>query len=275
MAAPLPDAQQIEPPAVQTQDARTRGARVRFVEMGSGPPLLLIHGFLSSRLVWDDVVAQLATRFRLILPDLPGFGDSEKPSPTRYAYGFDAFAESLVDVVAALGLTRVSVCGHALGGAVALTLAANHPDLVEKLILVDPLVYPARLGKMARVASVPVLGNIVFKQLYTRAMFKSYFRDHIYESLDIVPWARVDRLFDLFNAPAAREAAYATTLAMLDTRALVARVPRVVAPTLVVWGRADRMSSVAQGRKLARELREARLEVFECGHSPPEECPET
>ena len=263
----------VREPIPTTRDVSARGARVRFLEVGSGPPLLLVHGYLSSRLSWDDVIPLLASGFRLIVPDQPGFGESEKPSPTRYAYGFDAFAESLVDLVAALGLSRLSVCGHGLGGAVAMTLAANHPDLVDKLVLVDPLVYPARLGKMARVASIPVLGPIVFKQLYGRAMFKSYFRDSVYGSSESVPWARVDRLFDLFNVPAAREAAYATMLAMLDTRALIARVSRIAAPTLVAWGRDDALSPVAQGRKLARELRNARFEVFECGHSPPEERP--
>ncbi len=268
----VPAARELLQPTAR--DVSARGARVRFLEVGSGPPLLLVHGFLSSHLGWEDVVPHLASHFRLVIPDLPGFGESEKPPPARYAYGFDAFAESLVDVIAALGLNRVSLCGHGLGGAVALTFAANHPDLVERLLLVDPLVYPARLGNMARVASMPIVGPVVFKQLFGRTMFKSYFRDQVYGSVESVPWARIDRLFDLFNVPAAREAACATALAMLDTRPLVARVPRIVAPTLVAWGRGDRISAVAQGRKLARELHNARFEVFECGHSPPEECPE-
>jgi pimeloyl-ACP methyl ester carboxylesterase len=251
-----------------------RGARVRFVEAGSGPPLLLVHGYLWSRLVWDDVLPLLARRFRVIVPDLPGFGDSEKPPPARYAYGFDAFAESLVDLVAALGLGRVSVCGHSMGGAVALTLAANHPDMVDKLILCDPCVYPSPSDAMTRVATIPVLGPIVFKQIYGRAMFRKFFRENVYASAAAVPGARIEQLFDTFNGPAAREAAYATMLATLDTRALVASVPRVTAPTLVAWGRGDRSVPVAHGRRLARELRRARFEVFECGHSPPEECPD-
>ena len=85
---------------------------------------------------------------------------------------------------------------------------------------------------------------------------------------------RVDHLFDLFDVPAAREAAYATMRAMLDTRPLTASVPRVSAPTLVVWGRSNRSAPVEQGRRLARELGGARFEVFDCGRSPAEECPE-
>jgi pimeloyl-ACP methyl ester carboxylesterase len=84
----------------------------------------------------------------------------------------------------------------------------------------------------------------------------------------------VDHLFELFDVPAAREAAYATLYGMLDTRPLTASVPRVKAPTLVAWGRASRASPVEHGRKLARELGGARFEVFDCGPSPAEEVPE-
>src|SRR5882762_8386625 len=98
-------------PLMVARDVSARGARVRLVEAGEGPALLLVHDCLSSRLVWEDVLPKLAAHFRVIAADLPGFGQSEKPPPARYAYGFDAFAESLVDVVAALGLGRISICG--------------------------------------------------------------------------------------------------------------------------------------------------------------------
>ncbi|MEO6574878.1 MAG: alpha/beta hydrolase, partial [Polyangiaceae bacterium] len=192
----------------------------------------------------------------------------------RYAYGFDAFCESLVDLVAALDLGQIAVCGHGVGGAVALKLAANHAALVSKLVLVDPLVYPQRIDLRSKIAAFPVLGQIAFKQLWGRSFFRNHFRDRVYAADAKIPWARVDHLFDLFNAPAAREAAYATMLSTLDTRPLVALLPRVVAPTLVAWGRADRALPVAHGRRLARELQNARFDVFECGHSPAEECPD-
>lgn len=257
-----------------TRDVSARGARVRFLEIGQGPPLLLVHGYLSSRLVWDDVLPRLATRFRVIAPDLPGFGQSEKPPAARYAYGCDAFAESLIDVVAAAGLGRVSVCGIGLGGSIALTLAATHSAIVDKLVLVDSVVYASRADALSRLASLPIVGPFAFKQLYNRAFFRGHFKDRVYAPGARVPWDRVDHLFDVFNAPAAREAAYATMRSGVDTRPLVALLPRVDAPTLVVWGRFDRALPVTHGRRLARELRHARFEVLECGGSPPEEAPE-
>jgi pimeloyl-ACP methyl ester carboxylesterase len=257
---------------IVTRDVNARGTRVRFVEAGQGPTLLLIHGYLASHVTWEDALADLGASFHVVVPDLPGFGESEKPSPSRYSYTFDAFAESLVDLVAALDLPRVSVCGHALGGAVALAMAADHPDVVDRLVLVSPLVYPANIDAIVRLAIKPVIGPIFFKQIYGARLFRSHFKNYVHGYAK-VPSERVDYLYEVFNAPAAREAAYATMSAMLDTRSLVARLPRVTAPTLVTWGRHDPSNPIIHGRRLAREIRGARFDVFECGHSPVEECP--
>jgi pimeloyl-ACP methyl ester carboxylesterase len=267
--------EQRDPRQPVTRDVAARGARIRFVEAGSGRPLVLVHDYLASRVAWDDVLPRLAENFHVIVPDLPGFGESEKPSPSRYRYDFEGFSESLVDLVAALGLGRISLCGHAMGGAVTLTLAASYAHIVQKLVLVNPLVYPPkRPDALSRVASIPVLGPLVFKQLYGRALFRSRFLSEARPPANGAASRRVDRLFELFDAPAAREAAYATMRAMLDTRPLTASVPRVTAPTLIAWGRANRGSPVEHGRRLARELGGARFEVFDCGPSPAEECPE-
>ncbi len=255
-----------EPRPPVTRDVAARGARIRFSEAGEGPPLVLLHDYLASRMAWDAVVPLLARNFRVIAPDLPGFGESEKPPPGKYGYDFASFSESLVDLLAAIGLGRVSLCGHAMGGAIALTVAAGQPHLVERLVLVNPLVYPPRPDTITRIASIPLLGPLAFKQLYGRALFRARFAGS--------PDRQVDRLFEYFDVPAAREAAYATMIAMTDTRPLTACVPRVTAPTLVAWGRNHRAYSVEQGRRLARELGGARFEVFDCGDSPAEERPE-
>src|ERR1700693_2295216 len=164
----------------------------------------------------------LAGLARTMTPGRRGFpvcGEGETPSPSRYRYDFDGFSESLVDLVAALGLGRVSICGHAMGGAIALTLAASYAHVVQKLVLVNPLVYPPqRPDALSRIAGVPVLGPLVFKQLYGRALFRRRFLGGARSSATDAASGRVDRLFELFDAPAAREAAYATMCAMLDTR---------------------------------------------------------
>ena len=75
------------------RDVTARGVRTRVIEAGSedAPALVLVHGFLVSHRAFDDVIDPLAERFHVIAPDLPGFGESEKPSPARYAYGVESF----------------------------------------------------------------------------------------------------------------------------------------------------------------------------------------
>jgi pimeloyl-ACP methyl ester carboxylesterase len=203
---------------------------------------------------------------------LPGFGASEKPDPQRYAYGWDAFADSVADMIGGLGLGRVHVCGHAMGGGVALALAARHPALVHKLVLVDALVYPIDEHYLDRAGRVPLAGGLLWRQLMGHALFRTYVEGSVYAGCTKVPAGRVDALFASFDDPAARQAAHATIVAKADTRPLVARLPRLNAESLVVWGRDDRMAPVEHGRRLARALK-GRFEVLECGRCPPDEEP--
>jgi pimeloyl-ACP methyl ester carboxylesterase len=267
--------------AMLVRDVSARGARIRFVESGSerpasgqatGVPLVLCHDSLASHECFLATIDHLAKDFRVIAPDLPGFGASEKPDPQRYPYGWDGFANSIADLVGALGLGRVHVCGHAMGGGVALALAALHPALVHKLVLCDALVYPIDEHVLERVGRVPVVGAVLWRQLMGHALFRNYVEGSVYAGCTNVPPGRVDAFFGAFNAPAARQAAHATIVAKSDTRPLVARLPRVNAESLVVWGRDDRMAPVEHGRRLARALK-ARLEVLECGRCPPDEEP--
>ena len=255
------------------RDVSARGVRTRVLEAGSdrSPALVLVHGLFTSHRSFEDLIEALAPRFHVIAPDLPGFGESEKPSPARYAYGVEAHAEAIADLIAAFGVGRASVLGHAMGGAVALTLAAEHRELVQRLVLEDPLAYPAPMGWQARAALVPVVGGFLFKQLYGRSMFRSMVRDAMYAPGGAPPLERTDWHYDLFNTPSARESAYAVMLATLDTRAVVARLSRIAAPTLVLWGREDRIHPVTGAHRLVREIPGARLEIMDAGHVPHEE----
>lgn len=258
--------------AEQIQDVSARNIRLRVAERGSGPSLLLLHDFLMNRQSWSEVEWMLAEQFRVVMPDLPGFGESEKPSLNRFDYGVEAFAECVADLIAAMGLGRTCVVGHGLSGAVALALATRHPEFVDRLTLIDPLVYapPQKSGLF----EMPVLGAFFFKQLYGRSLFRAYFRDRVFSPGFDVPLARIDAFYESFNSPSARESAFATMHAFLDTRSTVARLGRVRAPSFIVWGRYDSMYPCQYGQRLARELNGARLEVMETGHAPHLEQPE-
>jgi pimeloyl-ACP methyl ester carboxylesterase len=233
--------------------------------------LLLVHGFLSSAYAWEAVAAALVVHYRIVVVDLPGFGESEKPDADRYRYDYDAFAETLLDISAALGLSRVCVIGHDIGGSAALTLAARHPSVVSHLVLVSPIVYHASFGPWVDVARMPIIGSIAFKQLYGRGAFMGMV--DAYAAHAEHHQVALDRAFSHFTTPRGREAAYATLLGMQDTRALVAMLPRVLVESLVIWGQDDRVVAAPQGRRLARELTRARLLMVDAGHAPHEEAP--
>jgi pimeloyl-ACP methyl ester carboxylesterase len=271
-AAPPPCTLSGMPTGESTRDVSARNVRLRVVEYGSGPTLVLLHGFLMTHLAWEDIAERLADRFHVVVPDLPGFGDSEKPSPTRFDYGVEAFAECVADLIAALSLGRPHVVGHGMSGAIAMTLAAEHPELLDRLVLVDPLVYP--LARKGGLFEMPVLGGFFFKQLYGRSLFRNYFRDSVFSPGFPVPLERIDHFYEAFNSPPARESAFATMHALLDTRSTVARMSKVTAKTFVVWGRHDALYPSQLGQRLAREIGAEHLLVMETGHAPYMERPD-
>lgn len=255
-------------------DILARGVRTRVLELGDrgAPPLVLLHGFLAGHRSFEDLLEPLARRFRVIAPDFPGFGESAKPPPGRYGYDLPAFAETVVDLVAALGLGPASLVGHDMGGSVALHLAVRHPEVVSKLVLVAPLVYGFPRPRRMRPALAPLVGGVYFKQLFGRTSFRGYFRDAFYSTEMTTPLARVDAHYDAFNTPAGRESAFAVLHAILDTRPVTALVTRANRPALVVWGVGDRLVPPRHAQRLSRELR-ARLVLLDAAHAAHEEQP--
>src|SRR5262245_24661404 len=119
------------------RDVLARGVRLRVTEEGAGPSVLMLHDLYMDHSTWDAFGAELGDGFHRVAPDLPGFGESEKPPASRFAYDVDGITDAVLDLYAALGLGPAAVVGNGLGGAVAITLAARHPELVSRLVLVD------------------------------------------------------------------------------------------------------------------------------------------
>jgi pimeloyl-ACP methyl ester carboxylesterase len=255
------------------RDVTASGVRLRVSEEGAGPPVILLHGLFVDHSCWDGLIPLMRDEFRLIAPDLPGFGESEKPAASRFPYGVEAFAEAIADLYAGLALGRATLVGHALGGAVALTVAARHPELVQRLVLLDALCYDAPLNIQHRVALMPLIGSVIFRQLWGKPTFRSYVRDSMFSAPGRARHGRIDHYYETFNSPAARGSALATLRSTLDTRAVVARTTSIQTPTLVIWGRHDKIYPVRLGQRLAHEIRGAGLEVLDAGHAVHEERP--
>jgi haloacetate dehalogenase len=106
---------------------------------GTGRPVLLLHGYPQSRLMWDAVAGRLTDRYTVVAADLPGYGDSFRPppAPDHVPHSKRALALDLVQAMAGLGHERFAVCGHDRGGRVAYRMALDHPDRVSAVAVLD------------------------------------------------------------------------------------------------------------------------------------------
>ena len=257
------------------RDVTVKSTRLRVIEAGRGRAVLFIHGLFEDARTWEDVMSRMTEQRRVVAVDLPGFGESEKPPLARFEYTVDAFAEVLCDLYGGLDLGRTAVVGHGLGGAIALRLAAKHPELVSALALVDTLCYPVDPDLYRWLGRVPFVGGLVFKQLLGRSAFRAFYEDRVVGRHFKADPARLNAYYDNFNSPAARSSTLATLRATVDTRPIVADIARIVTPTLIIWGREDRVYPCELGQRLARQIHGSGLRLLDTGHSPQEEQPDT
>jgi pimeloyl-ACP methyl ester carboxylesterase len=256
--------------------AEVDGIPVHYQEAGetNAPPLLLIHGFASSNLVWSKVLLQFAgAGFRVIAPDLLGYGYSSKPRQLDYTIASQA--KMVIGLLKQLAIERVCLVGSSYGGAVAATIALDHPDLVEKLVLVGAVTNnrPTRYLLM-RLFGSPIIGDIlsplvVGSRRLLRMRMKRVYDRHAWEMDEKRVQAR-----HLPLATRGTHRAIIRTVRRWDAERISRDAHLLVQPTLIVWGDKDREVPLADGERLQQEVSNARLFVFrECGHLPHEEYP--
>jgi haloacetate dehalogenase len=126
-------------PGLALEHRHVNGVDIGFRRGGQGAPMLLVHGFPQTHAIWHRVAPRLAERFSLVMPDLRGYGDSAKPPTTEdhAPYSKRAMARDLVELMRSLGHDRFHLCGHDRGGRVAHRLALDHPEAVERLMVLD------------------------------------------------------------------------------------------------------------------------------------------
>jgi haloacetate dehalogenase len=123
----------------RTERIKTRDAEIFLRHAGEGPPLLMLHGYPQTHVIWHKVAPALASRYHVICADLRGYGDSSRPAstPDHASYSKRAMAQDAVDVMQALGYERFSVAGHDRGGRVAHRLALDHPERISHVSVMD------------------------------------------------------------------------------------------------------------------------------------------
>lgn len=251
--------------------------KLRYVEAGkNGPPLVLLHGLGASVEIWQSTLVALSRDHRVLALDLPGFGRSGKPAaPHTPTY----FAVIVRDFVDAMGLARTTLVGHSLGGAVALRFALDFPVRLERL----GLVASAALGRggslLLRLMSLPGVGELLSRpsRAGTALLFKLATHNP-----GAVSDAVVDVAYHFARFPGAQRSFLATLRALANFlgqrhknfRPILDGLRQISVPTLVLWGRQDRILPVAHATS-TRAIPGALIDVWDqCGHLPMLEYPD-
>jgi 4,5:9,10-diseco-3-hydroxy-5,9,17-trioxoandrosta-1(10),2-diene-4-oate hydrolase len=251
------------------------GARVRYIEAGAGPPLLLLHGLGQSSTAWLRSIDRLAQRVRTIALDFPGFGGSDAPvdatyDPSFFARTLDAFASERFP-------HPVDAIGHSAGGLTLLLDALAHPDRYGKLVLVDPAGFtpaPDNVLGSAATSLFRLLVAMPRNRALTRALYSTAFFDA--RALDE---ETVDELVRRGENAGAKNASKRAFTGFFDFCRRLEPFHRALAdlrpPALVIWGSDDRLFRSSDATVAERVLRHVRIERFDrCGHCPHIENPE-
>lgn len=266
-----------------------RGARFHVALAGDGPPLLLLHGWPEFWLTWEPVMERLANRFRLLAPDLRGFGESDKPQGD---FGPPDHAEDMLALLDALGVAgAVGVVGHDVGGAVIQPLARMAPEgRLAGLFLFD-FVYPgigARFGTPDRLQEIwyqsfhqmPFAAQLVGASRDTCRAYISHILRHWSHRKEAWDGALVERFVDNFMAPGNLEggfrhyrAAHAGRIAMMKGE--LPPLPPITVPTCVRWAEFDPLFPPEWIDRLGETFADLDAEVFRgVGHFPHREDPD-
>lgn len=250
------------------------GRQVRFVDTGTGPAVVLLHGFASSMYTWKEVLPTIVPGHRVVALDLPPFGGSDAPADLS----FTEYVPVVVGLLDKLGIERAVLVGNSMGGAVAVLVAAENPSRVSGLVLIDASTYGMGRAENRpwpiRVAGTPVVAAVLDQLPIRRLLVRQALLQVFHDKALVTP----DRLEE-YVQPVLRPGVPAAIRSLLATRSvdpdLVEKsLARVAAPALVIWGRNDAWLPSANAERLAHDLHGARSVVIDdCGHMPQEERP--
>ncbi len=260
-----------------TEASGTTGehAGLSYTDLGSGPPVLFVHGLISDHRTWASEMQVLSGTYRVIAPDLFGHGGSAE-SPGDYS--LSSHAAALRDLLDALGLARVAVVGHSLGGGIAMQLAYLFPDRVGALVLVSSGGLGPDLNPALRAATLP--GSEWVLPLFGARWVRTCgdMAIGLLNRVGLPPvspsteaaWSGMATFGDAGN----RKAFLATTRSVIDVKGQsVSALPRLAMfadrPVLVVWGGRDRLIPPSHASAIKAALPHSTVEIFSrAGHFP-------
>lgn len=240
---------------------------------------VLLHGFGASSFTWRHWTPELERRGHVVLVDLKGFGTAPHPDDDRY--GPADQAELVHRLLDDLGLERVTLLGHSLGGGVALLTALRlldrpgEEDRLRRLVLVSAAAYRQRLPPFAHLGRWPRASRFLLRAVGTSNVVRWTLRSIVHDPKAVTP-GQVAGYAGPLDDPAARRTLMKAAAQVMppELDRITARYREIDVPTLLLWGREDRVTPLWVARRLSDQLPRARLEVLEsCGHMPPEEHP--
>jgi pimeloyl-ACP methyl ester carboxylesterase len=255
------------------------GVRLHYLDGGTAPPgqppVVLLHGFGASGYSWRHTFPTLAEHTRVLVPDLMGFGYSERVA--RPEYTLRRHADLVAGFLQALGVERAIVVGNSMGGAVALQLAIRRPACVAALVVVD-----AAMGGGETRRPPPAVASLLFGgPLGPAFIYFTFGNPRFLRRAVALSYANPDRFSPLvaegYQTPlrvrGTAAALVAMTVSPMDDD-LPEAIQQITAPTLIIWGEQDRLIPVRVSEELHRLIPHSRLHRLpNCGHLPQEECP--
>jgi haloalkane dehalogenase len=250
------------------------GLRLHYLEGGNGDPVLLLHGWPTSSFLWRNVAPPIAAGRRVLALDLPGFGKSDKPLDASYSFRF--YAEVLDGFLAAVGVDRLSLVVHDLGGPIGLYWACQHPERIQRLALLNTIVY-----------ANPSWAVILFVMATRLPLLRSYLASPA--GLRLAMWIGISdasRLTDEvvrgvqepFDTPEACQALLKAGhgLHPAGFKEIERVLPSFTIPVRAIYGEHDWIlpDVAATMKRVATDLPQTQITALPCGHFLQEERPE-
>ncbi len=272
-------------PELQHRHADLDGQRQHYARAGSGPPLVLVHGWPGFWYEWARNIGPLAERFDVIVPDMRGYGESDRPDMDPVdGYSPRVMGQDLAALLRTLGLERASLVAHDFGAVWVQALAQSQPHAVDRLVLFNPP-YPGIGGRwfeMPQVLEVwyqifhqqPWAEDLIGSSTKATEVYLRHFLSHWAARPDAFSDEDIGRYVEAYSRPGSWRAAFNCYRAAWRTAWGLSPDP-IRAPTLVLWGDSDPILPVAWSDRIPEFFPASTLKVVEgCGHFLMREAPE-